>query len=99
MQIEKMISNYQKKHKLKKRIISCFLVLALLVGTVVSLQLHVTGISMTNEVQCGKEEHTHTEDCYQDGELVCGKEEHKHTVDCMSDQSADVETENDWKQT
>ena len=99
MQIEKMISNYQKKHKLQKRIISCFLVLALLVGTVVSLQLHVTGISMTNEVQCGKEEHTHTEDCYQDGELVCGKEEHTHTVDCMSDQSADVETENDWKQT
>lgn len=99
MQIEKMISNYQKKHKVKKRIISCFLVLALLVGTVVSLQLHVTGISMTNEVQCGKEEHTHTEDCYQDGELACGKEEHIHTVDCMSDQSADVETENDWKQT
>lgn len=99
MRIEKVISNYQRRHKLKRRLISCFLVLSLVVGTAVSMQLHVTGISMTNEVQCGKEEHTHTDDCYQGGELICGKEEHIHTVDCMSDQSADVETENDWKQT
>lgn len=28
------------------------------------------------------EEHTHTEECYQDDKLICDKEEHQHTEDC-----------------
>ena len=40
--------------------------------------------AMTAERQasCGMEEHTHTEECFEDGVQVCGKEEHTHTEEC-----------------
>ena len=53
---------------------------------------------------CGKEEskpvkaHHHTDACYKK-ELVCGLKEHTHTASCYSNESADVETESDWKAT
>lgn len=41
------------------------------------------------------EEHTHTEECYQDDELVCDKEEHQHTEDCYEkEEEQPVEEEN-----
>ena len=40
------------------------------------------------EPKCGKEEHAHTEDCFDEtGALICGKEEHTHTEDCFADAS------------
>lgn len=40
------------------------------------------------EPKCGKEEHVHTEDCFDEtGALICGKEEHTHTEDCFADAS------------
>ncbi len=48
---------------------------------------------------CGLEEsegHTHNDDCYET-QIVCGLEEHTHTIECMSDESADVETADDWE--
>ncbi len=40
------------------------------------------------EPKCGKEEHVHTEDCFDEtGAPVCGKEEHTHTEDCFADAS------------
>ena len=53
---------------------------------------------------CGKKEskpvaaHHHTDACYKK-ELVCGLKEHTHTAACYSNESADVETESDWKAT
>ncbi|MCD8161545.1 MAG: LPXTG cell wall anchor domain-containing protein, partial [Clostridiales bacterium] len=44
------------------------------------------------------EGHTHTEDCYETV-LTCTLEEHTHTVACMSDETADVETADDWEAT
>lgn len=37
------------------------------------------------------EEHTHTEECYQDEELVCGKEEHQHSEDCYEKEEQEEE--------
>ncbi len=35
------------------------------------------------EVECGKEEHIHTEACYSNkGELICGYEDHTHELSC-----------------
>lgn len=41
------------------------------------------------------EEHTHTEECYQDDKLICDKEEHQHTEDCYEkEEEQPVEEEN-----
>lgn len=42
-----------------------------------------------------EENHKHTDECYRKL-LICEKEEHVHTLDCYSDETADVETEEEW---
>lgn len=42
------------------------------------------------------ESHIHTEDCY-GSILMCQKGEHIHTASCYSNDKADIETEDDWK--
>lgn len=42
--------------------------------------------------------HEHTEECYEKI-LKCETEEHTHTEACLSDAAADLETEEDWKET
>ena len=44
------------------------------------------------------EGHGHTEECYKKI-LKCEKEEHTHTEACLSDTAADLEAEEDWKET
>ncbi|MCD8053968.1 MAG: leucine-rich repeat protein [Lachnospiraceae bacterium] len=44
------------------------------------------------------EGHTHTDECYEE-QLTCGLEEHTHTVECLIDETADVETSDDWEKT
>ena len=68
-----------------------------------------TEISVTEETASGdapentappetSEGHEHTEECYKKI-LKCEKEEHTHTEVCLSDTAADLETEEDWKET
>lgn len=46
------------------------------------------------------EEHTHTEECYQDDKLICDKEEHQHTEDCYEkEEEQPVEEENTQQDT
>lgn len=45
---------------------------------------------------CGLEEHSHDESCYRDV-LDCGLEEHEHSLICFSNPEADIETEEEWK--
>lgn len=81
-----MVSEYIKKllkdkARLKKwkRIT---LALSCVVVFCVVYALTLPAITLEGKTICGMEEHTHTEECYQDDELVCGKEEHQHTEDC-----------------
>lgn len=92
--IGKHIKQYEKFHKRRRKYISIFIMLALVVALGVIWQLKLTGISMTSDVQCGKKEHKHTEKCYEKV-LVCGLEEteeepvvpvHKHTDECYETQ-------------
>ncbi|MCD8217179.1 MAG: leucine-rich repeat protein [Clostridiales bacterium] len=83
--VERFRGNHRKSH----RMAVILLTLALLVFAVVFWQLRFTGIAMTNETYCGLEEHTHTEDCYEEV-LVCGLEEsegHTHTEECYETQT------------
>lgn len=94
-----MVSEYIKKllkdkARLKKwkRItlaLSCVVVFCV----VYALTLPV--ITLEGKTICGMEEHTHTEECFQDDKLICDKEEHQHTEDCYEkEEEQPVEEEN-----
>ncbi|MFR4016767.1 MAG: SpaA isopeptide-forming pilin-related protein [Holdemanella porci] len=53
--------------------------------------LTLPAITLEGKTICGMEEHTHTEECYQDEELVCGKEEHQHSEDCYEKEEQEEE--------
>ena len=81
-----MVSEYIKKllkdkARLKKwkRIT---LALSCVVVFCVVYALTLPAITLEGKTICGMEEHTHTEECYQDDKLICDKEEHTHTEDC-----------------
>lgn len=94
-----MVSEYIKKllkdkARLKKwkRIT---LALSCMVVFCVVYALTLPAITLEGKTICGMEEHTHTEECYQDDELVCDKEEHQHTEDCYEkEEEQPVEEEN-----
>ena len=94
-----MVSDYIKKllkdkARLKKwkRIT---LALSCVVVFCVVYALTLPAITLEGKTICGMEEHTHTEECYQDDELVCDKEEHQHTEDCYEKEEEEpVEEEN-----
>lgn len=58
--------------------------------------LTLPAITLEGKTICGMEEHTHTEECYQDDNLICDKEEHQHTEDCYEKEEGEqpVEEEN-----
>lgn len=94
-----MVSDYIKKllkdkARLKKwkRIT---LALSCVVVFCVVYALTLPAITLEGKTICGMEEHTHTEECYQDDKLICGKEEHQHTEDCYEkEEEQPVEEEN-----
>lgn len=94
-----MVSEYIKKllndkARLKKwkRIT---LALSCVVVFCVVYALTLPAITLEGKTICGMEEHTHSEECYQDDELVCDKEEHQHTEDCYEkEEEQPVEEEN-----
>lgn len=90
-----MVSDYIKKllkdkARLKKwkRIT---LALSCVVVFCVVYALTLPAITLEGKTICGMEEHTHTEECYQDDELVCGKEEHQHSEDCYEKEEQEEE--------
>lgn len=101
-----MVSDYIKKllkdkARLKKwkRIT---LALSCVVVFCVVYALTLPAITLEGKTICGMEEHTHTEECFQDDELVCGKEEHQHTEDCYEkeeEQPVEDEVSNESEET
>lgn len=94
-----MVSEYIKKllkdkARLKKwkRIT---LALSCVVVFCVVYALTLPAITLEGKTICGMEEHTHTEECYQDDELVCGKEEHQHTEDCYEKEEGEQPVEDE----
>lgn len=92
-----MVSEYIKKllkdkARLKKwkRIT---LALSCVVVFCVVYALTLPAITLEGKTICGMEEHTHTEECYQDDKLICDKEEHTHTEDCYEKEEQPVKNE------
>lgn len=91
-----------KKHR--RRFICVLIVLSVFVASFVGWKLKITGITMTDDVYCGMEEHSHTAECYETNEngesvLVCKRTEHTHSLACYSNIEADVETKEIWEGT
>lgn len=95
----RIVDRYLEKIKTEKRrlwrSITILTALSFLVVLAVAWNLRLTGVTIANGATCQKEEHQHTEACY---ELVdvCELEEHIHELACYSDYSADVETAEQW---
>lgn len=93
--MKKLLLREAAKHKLqnrrRKRWQKTVSILACLVVFCTVYALILPALTAEADTYCGKEEHTHTEDCYQD-KLICGKEEgegaHQHTDDCYREVEA-----------
>ncbi len=82
------VDKFIHERQAKVRLIRILVILGLVVTMAVFWELRYTGIALTNETNCGLEEHTHTEECYEDV-LVCGQEEseaHVHSDACYETQ-------------
>ena len=94
--IKKLLKDKARLKKWKK----ITLALSCVVVFCVVYALTLPAITLEGKTICGMEEHTHTEECFQDDELVCGKEEHKHTEDCYEKEDEQpVEEENTQPET
>lgn len=94
---------------------SLVLALSVLVSCSVFWFTRGIGTALTDEVTCGKEEHTHTEKCYEktlkceedhehtdecyEKKLTCKKKEHKHTSACRKKKNVKHETKKEWEAT
>ena len=94
--IKKLLKDKARLKKWKK----ITLALSCVVVFCVVYALTLPAITLEGKTICGMEEHTHTEECYQDDELVCDKEEHQHTEDCYEkEEEQPVEEENTQEDT
>ena len=78
----------QKNHD-HKRWQKAVSILACVVVFCTVYALILPAVTMEKTAYCGKEEHTHTEECYEK-KLICGKEEgegaHQHSDDCYREE-------------
>ena len=68
------------KHVLHGKWVRSVIALACIVTFITTYLLIMPAVTLSRAADCGQEEHTHTEDCYEtESELTCGQEEHTHT--------------------
>lgn len=93
--MKKLLLREAAKHKLqnrrRKRWQKTVSILACLVVFCTVYALILPALTAEADTYCGKEEHTHTDACYED-KLICGQEEgqgaHHHTDDCYREVEA-----------
>ena len=87
--LPKKIQSYREEHSRFRRWSKLVTVLACVVVFCTTYALILPAVTMTSETYCGKEAHTHTEECYE-RELICtlGSDEdiHEHTDTCYEPQ-------------
>ena len=96
--IKKLLKDKARLKKWKK----ITLALSCVVVFCVVYALTLPAIALEGKTICGMEEHTHTEECYQDDKLICDKEEHQHTEDCYEkeeEQPVEDEVSNEPEET
>ncbi|MCD8380731.1 MAG: DUF11 domain-containing protein [Lachnospiraceae bacterium] len=89
--VTKYLENFKMERRTKRRLGGILLVLALVVTMGVYWQLKLTGAALTNESYCGKEEHQHSDDCYE-WVLVCGYDDAEESAADASEAQTEAET-------
>lgn len=80
-------------------ILTLFIALFMVVSSVLTVNAE-TLESNSNVLVCEKQEHTHSEECYdQEGNLICGLEEHTHDENCYEAQQENKEEEKQEEET
>lgn len=75
---------YNERHIRKMKWRRIVTILSCIVVFCTTYALIIPAVTMSRDTACGKEEHTHTEACYdKNGALICGREEHTHTDACL----------------
>ena len=75
---------YNERHIRKMKWRRIVTILSCIVVFCTTYALIIPAVTMSRDTACGKEEHTHTEACYDgNGALICGREEHTHTDACL----------------
>lgn len=75
---------YNERHIRKMKWRRIMTILSCIVVFCTAYALIIPAVTMSRDTACGKEEHTHTEACYdENGALICGREEHTHTDACL----------------
>ena len=72
--LSQRIHQYLKEHLRQKRWRRAMTVLAAVVVFCTTYALILPAVTLTDQAYCGKEEHTHGDECYA-SVLVCGQEE------------------------
>ena len=96
-----------KKHVLHGKWVRSVIALACIVTFITTYLLIMPAVTRSRAADCGQEEHTHTEDCYdEEGNLICGMEEHAHDDSCYTSREVlvcgreeHVHTEDCWAET
>ena len=87
--LPKKIQSYMEEHSRFRRWSKLVTILACVVVFCTTYALILPAVTMTSETYCGKEAHTHNEECYE-RELICtlGSDEdiHEHTDACYEPQ-------------
>ncbi len=74
-----------KRHRhIRKKLVGA---LAAVVVFCTTYALILPAVTLSSETHCGKEEHTHIEECYRSGEYLCGQEESDSTEGHVHDES------------
>ena len=74
---------YTQRHIRKMRWRRVVMILSCIVVFCTTYALIMPAVTMSHTA-CGKEEHVHSDACYDEsGALICGKEEHTHTDACL----------------
>ena len=85
------LTEYANKHRKKSRWQRIVTVMACVVVFCTTYALILPAITMEKTYECGKEEHTHTEECYTKvttaarKEPACTLEQHNHTEQCYNE--------------
>ena len=81
------IEEILRKHVLHGKWTRAVIALACAVIFITTYVLIMPAVTLSRAADCGQEEHTHTEDCYEtETEFTCSQEEHTHTEDCYDEE-------------
>lgn len=89
--VEQYLLQLNTEKQRLRRITAILTVLSILVVSVVSWNLRLTGITLANDAVCGQEEHRHTETCPVEKVLICGYDPENAEADTETPTEAPTE--------